>query len=67
MELEEIYTYLCNRDSRSDTFYIHQYAYAQWEEPLPEPRKNCYCDNCFYGKDKLALEIIRLNNIINQK
>ena len=21
---------------------------------------DCYCDNCFYGRDKLAMEILRL-------
>ena len=25
-----------------------------------EPRDNCYCDNCFHGRDELALEILRL-------
>ena len=25
-----------------------------------EPRDNCYCDNCFHGRDALALEILRL-------
>lgn len=26
----------------------------------PEPRKNCSCDSCFYGKDRLALKILEL-------
>lgn len=67
MELKEIYTYLCNKDPRSDDYHIHEYAFKEWKEPIPEPRKDCFCDNCFYGRDKLALEIIRLNNIINNK
>jgi hypothetical protein len=24
------------------------------EEERPKPRENCHCDNCFYGRDKLA-------------
>jgi hypothetical protein len=27
---------------------------------IPEPRAGCCCDNCFYGRDALALEILRL-------
>ena len=38
-------------------------------DPLPddddprEPRElGCACDNCFYGRDAMALEIIQLRN-----
>lgn len=27
--------------------------------------KNCYCDNCFYGKTELAEEILRLRRLLN--
>lgn len=67
MKLKEVYTYLCNKDPKNHEDYIQEIVYNDWEEPIPEPRKNCFCDNCFYGRDKLALEIIRLNNIINNK
>jgi hypothetical protein len=50
------YEYLCNRDKRNP---IWESLY-EFDENPPEPRKDCYCDNCFYGRDKLALEIIRL-------
>jgi hypothetical protein len=29
-------------------------------EGLERDRKNCACDNCFYGRTELALEILRL-------
>lgn len=51
MTKQEIYENLCNYDKRNpyyDTDYIET------------PRQNCYCDNCFYGRDKLAIEILRL-------
>ena len=31
------------------------------DSPRDSERKDvCYCDNCFYGRDKLANEILRL-------
>ena len=32
----------------------------------PEPRKNCSCDNCFYGRDKLALRIQELEKQVER-
>jgi hypothetical protein len=29
-----------------------------------EPREQCACDNCYYGRDKLALEILRLRALL---
>jgi hypothetical protein len=66
MELKEVYKYLCTKDPRSSTYDLYQYAFEVWSEPIPEPRKDCHCDNCFYGKDKLTVEILRLNEIINK-
>ena len=28
------------------------------------PRDGCACDNCFYGRDQMALEIIRLRETL---
>lgn len=28
----------------------------------PVPRDGCTCDNCFYGRDRLAVEILRLRS-----
>lgn len=39
--------------------------YVKSEDFMPPPRqKNCYCDNCFYGRDALAMEAIRLKGRI---
>ncbi len=55
MDLTEIYHSLCSYDRRNPLFNDIM------DEDFPtEPRNDCYCDNCFYGRDALALEIIRL-------
>lgn len=39
--------------------------YTRSDDPMPPPRqKGCYCDNCFYGRDALAMEAIRLKGRI---
>lgn len=49
---------LCYRDPRNPMF---KDIYGDEETP-PTPRVDCACDNCFYGKDALALEIIRMQH-----
>ena len=53
---------LCYKDPRSPYYWKDPYS-----EELPEPRKNCACDNCFYGRDKMALTILALLEHIPQK
>lgn len=48
---------LCINDPRNP--YFNDYG----EDNVP-PRENCACDNCFYGRDAMALEIIRLREAI---
>jgi hypothetical protein len=55
MTKEEVYTFLCSYDQRSPDAYMFEE-----DDTTREPRKNCYCDNCFSGVDHLALEILRL-------
>lgn len=55
MTKNEIYSNLCAYDKRS-TDYIE----PEDDEDEKEPRKNCFCDNCFYSRDELALEILKL-------
>ena len=50
---EEVLTNLCYHNPLSPEHDLED------EKP-----KDCYCDNCFYGRDKLAREILRLNNKI---
>jgi hypothetical protein len=53
MDIKEVYENLCSYDSRNPNNVV--------DEDDPQPTKeHCYCDNCFYGKDELAKEIIKL-------
>lgn len=52
---------LCIRDNRNPYFLDHYDP-----ETPPEPRKNCSCDACFYGRDRLALVAIHLAGMVNQ-
>ena len=54
---EKVYDKLCWYDNRNPDFN----SYYWDDESPPTPRNNCYCDNCFYGRDELALKIIELN------
>ena len=36
-----------------------EHGYPTDDDPEPR-RKDCSCDNCFYGRDKLALRILKL-------
>lgn len=58
MPLDKVYEYLCNKDPRSDMWET-LYGYDPPDE-WPKPRTYCSCDNCFYGRDRLALEILEL-------
>ena len=50
MTLEEVYENLCSYDKRSPCYS---------DDLDRKPRLNCFCDNCFYGRDKLALELLK--------
>jgi hypothetical protein len=50
---EEAKTHLCIFDTRNPNHTPPHFL----DEPV-EPRIGCCCDNCFYGRDKLALIII---------
>jgi hypothetical protein len=52
MTKEEILENLCYNDDRNPIT-------AGIDEDV-KPRNNCFCCNCFYGRDKLALEILKL-------
>ena len=74
MELKEIYSNLCLYDPRNE-YYQDMLSMSkqdgesieEFKEGMHKPGINCSCDNCFYGKNKLALEILRLRKIINGK
>ena len=50
---------LCSNDPRS-AFYIELD-----DDPRPA-RVNCFCENCFSGKDKLAVRIAELEAALKQ-
>jgi hypothetical protein len=51
-----LYEQLCTKDPRSP-FYGDIY---DADDPAPTPRVNCSCDNCFYGRDTLAVYSLEL-------
>ena len=55
------YEKLCTKDPRYPMFNdIHGD-----DDEKPTPRQGCACDNCFYGRDAMALEIIRLRKMLD--
>lgn len=54
---EEVLLKLCVYDAR------HPAYSEQDEEFKPAPNAGCYCDNCFYGRHKLAVEVLRLREL----
>lgn len=65
MKEEEIFDRLCIRDKRNPMF---QDIYGDCEaNELPEPRgEDCYCYACFYGRDGLALEILKGREMLEE-
>lgn len=56
MRKEEVFKNLCSYDSRNPDYMY----FPEDGDEIPVPRNDCACDNCFYGRDKLAMEIMRL-------
>jgi hypothetical protein len=59
LTLEEIKGNLCYYDAENPNNNLDCY---DDEEERPKPRENCHCDNCFYGRDKLARYILSNND-----
>ena len=55
MQKKDIYENLCIRDKRNP---CHNDIYLNGEEV--EKDNNCSCDNCFYGRTKMAEYILEL-------
>ena len=62
MTIEQVYSNLCYYDDRNPD---NNNEFIDMEElPL---KGGCYCDNCFYGRTKLAEYILEiLNNEIKK-
>ena len=57
MKIEDIYSNLCSYDKRNPMY--GDITYGLDEDCIQSPReKTCFCDNCFYGRDKLALSLL---------
>ena len=54
MTRDEILENLCAYDLRNP------YGVSPDPDDYREPRGNCHCDNCFYGRDKLAVALLDL-------
>jgi hypothetical protein len=55
MSIEEINKSLCYYDKRNPLFI---------EEGMGRSAE-CACDNCFRGKDKLAIELLRVKEVVS--
>lgn len=58
MTTTEIIQQLCIYDNRNPNF-------EEYNERINK-HKECYCDNCFRGKDKLANELLRVKEELKE-
>lgn len=61
MTIEEIKSNLCYYDRRNPDFQITEengYDKEDVDATGDFARKNCACDDCFYGRSKLAEELL---------
>ena len=64
------YTKLCVYDLRNPEIILGEEYGVDEEESAKYgefSQKDCYCDNCFYGRSKLTEQLIEYSKIINQK
>ena len=59
------YENLCTYDKRNPYGYL-SYGPVDDDDVAQPRQQGCACDNCFYGRDKLAMEIIRLREAISE-
>jgi hypothetical protein len=57
MTIDEIKRKLCCYDPENP---FSRYNTKDGQEPPKPRRKGCGCDNCFYGRDQLAVELLNL-------
>ena len=51
---------LCSYDTRNPGYTGLKMGMEACLLDVPSARQDCGCDNCFYGRDRLALEILKL-------
>lgn len=54
MNEQEIKSDLCYYDPENPNNNLGAFD----DEDRPQPRNKCSCDNCFYGRDKLAMQLL---------
>lgn len=63
LSLEEIKENLCYNDLRNPNATIDE----ETAKKIAESNVDCYCDNCFRGKTRLAEELLRYYYMVNDK
>ncbi len=61
MTNEEVKEYLCYYDTERDVLISSD---TMTVDEISKAKENCACDNCFYGRTKLAKEIVRLKLLL---
>ena len=67
MKIKEISSNLCNYDTRNPegvVTYLTEEEIKE-EELTSKSKDNCKCDNCFYGRTKLAEYILKIKSDLN--
>lgn len=66
MKMSEIASNLCYYDTRNPDGVKNTMTEEEIKEEgyTSTPKHNCSCDNCFYGRTKLALYILRLKEVM---
>lgn len=59
-----VFNNLCYHDPRHPDYQTILVMAEFDDEPPRGPRNGCACDNCFYGRDALALRIIELESAL---
>lgn len=54
MNRQEVLENLCYYDKRNPTLF-----HLVEEQDSPKEERECYCDNCFYGRHELAEELLK--------
>lgn len=57
-----IYEHLCRYDPRNPNYSEP----IDTEDFFNEPRTDCSCDNCFYGRDALAVKVLELEATVTR-
>ena len=67
MKIKDVAINLCNYDTRNPEGVISYLTEEEIKEEglTTKAKDDCACDNCFYGRTKLAEYIIKLKDEIN--